>query len=233
MIPQPIPPIWFTLFSNILLLRDESAPISLITSLDFLGDHVSAAVVEGRGVVVIKNENPIGSDAPSPAYLSSHGSFTTPLNNSTTQFLVHTVDESHNFSVLSGTMIVPAVSGLYATTLIVNGETTSDICTVSPPASSVFNLENKVFNLSANPARYQGSTIQQSQIPKLITHANCYEDNKMLTEARGLFFLTAGTHRVMVHCGVIPAPFVDPPPPPIPSSAGTFTFTIQRVSKGS
>lgn len=231
---EPIPPLWFSLadFETLLLLRDEAALLGLVSSLDFLGDHVYASVVGVRGVVVVKNENPIDLDAPSPAYLTSHGSFTTPLNDTATQFLAHTTDSSHNFSLVSGTMIVPAVTGLYATTLFVYGATTSDICTDGDPVEER-NFENKVFSYSTAPARYQGSTLQQLHKHNIISSANCYLENKMVSEAKGLFFLTAGTHQIMVLVGVIPAPSVSPGPNPVPSSAGDFTFTIQRVSLGS
>lgn len=231
--PEPIPPLWYSLIGNTLLLRDETIPLNFVTSLDFYGDHVYASVVEGsKGVVVVKNENPIGSDADTPAYFSSHGSFTTPLNDNTTQFLVHEIDESHNFTLVSGTMVVPAVSGLYATTLIVWGQTTSDICTDGDPVEER-NFENKVFSYSTSPARYQGSTLQQSFRPNIINSANCYLDTKMVTDGAGLFFLTAGTHRVMVLVGVIPVVSIFPGPNPLPSSSGEFLFTIQRVSLGS
>lgn len=237
---EPIPPIWFSLaIGTNIILYDEGTALARIVGLNFVGEHVAASIIpdvtaEGlRGVVTIKNENPIGDDAPSPAYFTSHGSFSIPTNSGTVAAFTHTQDTAYNISLVSGTHVTPMHTGLFYFEAFVWGETTEDICAEDPSRPSPANFENKFYRYG--PAfRHSGPTgLLKFGFGNACTFAveNCHFGGSLVSLVRGLSRMTPGDS---LSISVVLEVFGVASPPPFhqPSSAGEFTFSMQRVSLG-
>lgn len=237
-----IPPIWFDLIRiKTVILRDENSSLGAVFGLDFRGDHVQASLFQHptgkfRGTVVVKNENPIGPDAPLPAYFSGHGTFSVPVHSGTTQVTL-IEDDSNNMTLInSDTDIQVDVTGLYFAQANLVGATTSDICLehVPPFSPATDHFENKYFTVALGFSRYTTfqTFIEARGDSYMPGYENCHLGGNLVSSVTGLF-LASSTNFIRPTLILRPFGFASPAPYHAPSFAGEYFIDIQRVSLGS
>jgi hypothetical protein len=230
--PEPIPfPSFDIIGLSTISLDDESVNLGLMSAINFVGDRQQAGIViledgTSRGVVVVKAENDIPGIEPS--WFSSDGSFTTPLHTGTSGQLSHTLLDSNNF-ILTGTSnnrVTAVNSGTYLIEIHVEGDTTSTICNAGNDDTWFYYVvEFKQFS-STHTLK---TTLTETG--GLLSFENCDLGGSFIADASVVLNFAAGDYVVTTvfiyeQLGFCAAGCTTP------SSAGTFSFQMHRVSLG-